>query len=254
MKKVLSIPFNLVDVCFIVLILSSSPVLAQVLFEDNFSKPNRSAEKWTFLQGAWEIQNGALQQGQADGRTIAVISDDFWDDTWNEYVFEVTARKLRGANGVRIFWRIKDDLQPGPGRDDARSFTLDGPVKGRLADEKSRIKFWWEIGWENKSSFVLRDVRGITDIKKGTESNHKLGREDLHIKIVNEGLLIQLFFDDKLIFEGKDINGSKGGRVGVGTEGTTAVFDDVFVTGLKGRSVEPGDKLTTTWGSLKARR
>ena len=254
MKKVLSIPFNLVGVCFIVLILSSSPVLAQVLFEDNFSKPNRSAEKWTFLQGAWEIQNGALQQGQADGRTIAVISDDFWDDTWNEYVFEVTARKLRGANGVRIFWRIKDDLQPGPGRDDARSFTLDGPVKGRLADEKSRIKFWWEIGWENKSSFVLRDVRGITDIKKGTESNHKLGREDLHIKIVNEGLLIQLFFDDKLIFEGKDINGSKGGRVGVGTEGTTAVFDDVFVTGLKGRSVEPGDKLTTTWGSLKARR
>ena len=254
MKKVLSIPFNLVGVCFIVLILSSSPVLAQVLFEDNFSKPNRSAEKWTFLQGAWEIQNGALQQGQADGRTIAVISDDFWDDTWNEYVFEVTARKLRGANGVRIFWRIKDDLQPGPGRDDARSFTLDGPVKGRLADEKSRIKFWWEIGWENKSSFVLRDVRGITDIKKGTESNHKLGREDLHIKIVNEGLLIQLFFDDKLIFEGKDINGSKGGRVGVGTEGTTAVFDDVFVTGLKGRSVEPGNKLTTTWGSLKARR
>ena len=254
MKKVLSIPFNLVGACFIVLILFLSPATAQVLFEDNFSKPNRSAEKWTFLQGAWEIQNGALQQGQADGRTIAVISDDFWDDTWNEYVFEVTARKLRGANGVRIFWRIKDDLQPGPGRDDARSFTLDGPVKGRLADEKSRIKFWWEIGWENKSSFVLRDVRGITDIKKGTESNHKLGREDLHIKIVNEGLLIQLFFDDKLIFEGKDINGSKGGRVGVGTEGTTAVFDDVFVTGLKGRSVEPGDKLTTTWGSLKARR
>ena len=254
MKKVLSIPFNLVGVCFIVLILSSSPVLAQVLFEDNFSKPNQSMQKWTFLQGGWQVQGGGLQQGQADGRTIAVISDDFWDDTWNEYVFEVTARKLRGANGVRIFWRIKDDLQPGPGRDDARSFTLDGPVKGRLADEKSRIKFWWEIGWENKSSFVLRDVRGITDIKKGTESNHKLGREDLHIKIVNEGLLIQLFFDDKLIFEGKDINGSKGGRVGVGTEGTTAVFDDVFVTGLKGRSVEPGDKLTTTWGSLKARR
>ncbi len=253
MKKVLSIPCNFVGACFVALILLASPAAAQILFEDNFAKPNRSAEKWTFLQGAWEIQNGALQQGQADGRTIAVISDDFWDDTWNEYIFEVTARKLRGSNGVRIFWRIKDDLQPGPGRDDARSFTLNGPVKGRLADEKSRIKFWWEIGWENNSSFVIRDVRGITDIKKGTETKHKLGRDDLHIKILNQGLFIQLFLDEELIFEGKDINGSKGGRVGVGTEATTATFDNAFVTGLKGRVVEPGDKLTTTWGSLKTR-
>ena len=165
----------------------------------------------------------------------------------------MTARKLRGSNGVRIFWRIKDDLQPGPGRDDARSFTLNGPVKGRLADEKARIKFWWEIGWKNSESFILRDVRGITDIKKGTETKHRIGRDDLHIKILNQGLFIQLFLDDELIFEGKDINGSKGGRVGVGTEATTAVFDNVFVTGLKGRSVEPGDKLATSWGLLKTR-
>ena len=253
MKKVLSIPWNLVGGCFVVLLLLASPATAQILFEDNFSKPNRTAEKWSFLQGAWEVQGGALQQGQADGRTIAVISDDFWDDAWNEYIFELNARKLRGGNGVRIFWRIKDDLQPGPGRDDARSFTLGAPVKGRLAEEKARIKFWWEIGWENKSSFVIRDVRGITDIKKGTESNHKLGREDLHIKILNQGLFIQLFLNDELIFEGKDINGSNGGRVGVGTEGTTAAFDDVFVTGLKGRSVEPGGKLTTSWGLVKTR-
>ena len=96
-------------------------------------------------------------------------------------------------------------------------------------------------------------LRGITDIKKGTETKHRIGRDDLHIKILNQGLFIQLFLDDELIFEGKDINGSKGGRVGVGTEGTTAVFDNVFVTGLKGRSVEPGDKLTTSWGLLKTR-
>ncbi len=253
MKKVLSILANLVGGCCAVLLLLASPAAAQILFEDNFSKPNRTAEKWAFLQGAWDTQNGALQQGQADGRTIAVISDDFWDDTWNEYIFEVTARKLRGSHGVRIFWRIKDDLQPGPGRDDARSFTLGAPVKGRLGDEKARIKFWWEIGWKNSESFVIRDVRGITDIKKGTETKHKLGRDDLHIKILNQGLFLQLFLNDELIFEGKDINGSKGGRVGVGTEATTAVFDNVFVTGLKGRSVEPGGKLATSWGLLKTR-
>ena len=253
MRKVLSILCHLVVACLVAPSLLVSPVTAQILFEDNFSKPDRSVEQWAFLQGAWEVQGGALQQNQADGRTIAVISDDFWDDTWNEYIFELNAKKLRGSNGVRIFWRIKDDLQPGPGRDDARSFTLGGPVKGRLADEKSRIKFWWEIGWKNNESFVLRDVRGITDIKKGTETKHKLGRDNLHVKILNQGLFLQLFLNDELIFEGKDANGSKGGRVGVGTEGTTAVFDDVFVTGLKGRSVEPGGKLTTSWGLVKTR-
>lgn len=253
MKKVLSMSFNYVSAFLIPFVLLCSTATAQILFEDNFAKPNQSMQKWAFLQGGWEVQGGALQQGQADGRTIAVVSDDFWDDTWNEYIFELTAKKLRGANGVRIFWRIKDDLQPGPGRDDARSLTLAGPVKGRLADEKSRIKFWWEIGWENKDSFLLRDLRGVTDIKKGTETKHKLGREPVHIKIVNQGSIIQLFLDDDMIFDGKDINGNKGGRVGVGTEATVASFDNVFVTGLKGRSVEPGNKLTTTWGMLKKR-
>ena len=253
MKKVLSISSNLIGVCFIVVILFSSPATAQVLFDDNFSKPNRSEEKWAFLQGGWDVQGGALNQKQADGRTIAVISDDFWDDTWNEYIFEVTAKKLRGGNGVRIFWRINDDMQPGPGRDDVRSFTLDGPVKGRLANEKSRIKLWWEIGWENKASFVLRDLRGITSIKDGTETKHKLGNEPVHVKIVNQGSIMQLFLNDELIYDGKDINGNKKGRVGVGTEAAIASFDDVFVTGLKGRSVEPGDKLTTSWGLLKTR-
>ena len=55
MKEVLSIPYNFVGACFVVFILLVSPATAQILFEDNFSKPNRTAEKWTFLQGAWEI-------------------------------------------------------------------------------------------------------------------------------------------------------------------------------------------------------
>ncbi len=253
MKKILTVPFNLMSACFIVLVLFASSATAQILFEDNFAKANRTAEKWAFLQGGWEVKGGELTQNNPEGRTIAVVSDAFWDDTWNEYIFELTARKLRGANGARIFWRINDDLQPGPGRDDARSFTLDGPVKGRLADEKSRIKFWWEIGWENSSSYVLRDLRGVTNIKDGTETKHKLGREPVHIKIVNQGSIIQLFLDNEMIFDGKDINGNKKGRVGVGTEATVASFDDVFVTGLKGRSVEPGGKLTTSWGMLKTR-
>ena len=136
MKKVLSIPFNLVGVCFVVLILSASPATAQILFEDNFSRAAVSEKKWAFLQGKWSVKGGALKQDAQDAKTIAVISDDFWDDAWSEYIFEVTARKFRGKNGVRIFWRINDDMQPAPGRDDPKQLLLDNPIKGRLAEKK----------------------------------------------------------------------------------------------------------------------
>ena len=172
-------------------------------------------------------------------------------NVWNEYIFEVTARKFRGKNGVRIFWRINDDMQPAPGR--GAGFLLDSPVKGRLADKKSRIKFWWEIGWDNKESYVIADVRGVAKRKAGTETKHKMGNDSIQVKIVNQGNLMMLFLDGEMVFDGKDLNGNKGGRVGVGTMGTTAEFDNAFVTGLKGRAVEPGDKLATSWGLVKTR-
>ncbi len=248
MKAFLSAVFALA----IMLTVACLPTSAQILFEDSFLKGAASEKKWMFLQGDWKVQGGALKQNAQDAETIAVIADDFWDDTWNEYIFEVTARRFRGQHGVRIFWRINDDMQAAPGR--GAGFLLANPVEGRLADEKRRIKFWWEIGWENKESFVIADVRGVAQRKKGTETKHKLGNEPVQVKIVNQGNVMTLFLDGEVVFDGKDLNGNNGGRVGVGTIGTTAEFDNVFVTGLKGRSVEPGDKLTTTWGSLKALR
>ena len=251
MKTFLSALFTLAFSGAIILTITCLPATAQILFEDNFAKAAASEKKWAFLQGKWTVKGGALKQDGADAGTIAVISDDFWDDAWNEYIFEVTARKFRGKNGVRIFWRLNDDMQPAPGR--GAGFLLDTPVKGRLAEKKSRIKFWWEIGWDNKESFVIADVRGVAQRKKGTETKHKMGNDPIQVKIVNQGNLMTLFLDGEMIFDGKDLNGNKGGRVGVGTIGTTAEFDNAFVTGLKGRSVEPGDKLTTSWGMLKTR-
>ena len=80
-----------------------------------------------------------------------------------------------------------------------------------------------------------------------------MGGEPVQIKIVNQGNLMTLFFNGEMVFDGKDLNGNKKGRVGVGTFGATAEFDDVFVTGLRGRSVEPGGKLATSWGLVKTR-
>ena len=253
MKVLLSTLFTLAFGSAVMLTIVCPPATAQILFEDNFSKAAASEAKWMYLQGDWKVQGGALKQNAQGDKAIAVISDDFWDDDWSEYIFEVTARKFRGQNGVRIFWRINDDMQPAPGRDDPKQLLLDNPIKGRLAEKKSRIKFWWEIGWENKSSFVVADVRGVAPAKKGTETKHKLGNDPVQIKIVNQGNLMTLFFDGEMVFDGKDLNGNKGGRVGVGTLGATAEFDNVFVSGLRGRPVEPGDKLTTSWGLLKTR-
>ena len=251
MKTFLSALFAVASGGFTMLTITCLPATAQILFEDNFAKPAASEKKWAFLQGKWAVKGGTLRQDGPDVGTIAVISDDFWDDAWNEYIFEVTARKFRGKNGVRIFWRINDDMQPAPGR--GAGFLLDSPVKGRLADKKSRIKFWWEIGWDNKESYVIADVRGVAQRKAGTETKHKMGNNPIQVKIVNQGNLMTLFLDGEMIFDGKDLNGNKGGRVGVGTLGATAEFDDAFVTGLKGRSVEPGGKLTTSWGLVKTR-
>ena len=251
MKAFLSTLFTLAFGGAMMLTIVCLPATAQILFQDDFSKAATSEKKWAFLQGKWTVKGSALKQDAPDDETVAVISDDFWDDTWSEYIFEVTARKFRGKNGVRIFWRINDDMQPAPGR--GAGFLLTTPVKGRLAEKKSRIKFWWEIGWDNKESFVIADVRGVAARKKGTETRHKMGNDPVQIKIVNQGNLMTLFLDGEMVFDGKDLNGNKGGRVGVGTKGVTAEFDNAFVTGLRGRSVEPGDKLTTTWGSLKAR-
>ena len=39
----------------------------------------------------------------------------------------------------------------------------------------------------------------------------------------------------------------------LGTHGTVVAFSDVLLTDLKGEGVQPGDKITTTWGSLKTR-
>ena len=252
MKTFLSTLLTLTFGGAVMLTIVCPPTNAKILFQDDFSKPKASEAKWAFLQGGWKVQGGALKQNDQDDKAVAVISDDFWDDDWSEYIFEVTARKFKGKNGVRIFWRINDDMQPAGGR--GQGLLLDNPVKGRLAEEKSWIKFWWEIGWENKSSFVVRDVRGVADHKKGTETQHKMGKKPIQVKIVNQGAIMMLFLDGKMVFDGKDLNGNKGGRVGVGTLGATAEFDDAFVSDLEGRPVEPGDKLTTTWGMLKTRR
>ena len=268
MKKVVSMSFNLVGVCLLVLVLLCSTATAKILFQDKFKNAAGSEKNWIFAQGEWKIQGGKMTQGAAADRAIAIISDEAWPEEFDaketaltQYIFEVTVKKLRGDNGALIFWRIRDDMKNQVGRECGAGFNSswcldEAGVPGRLEEiGKSRIKFWWDIGREGKTSVLVRDLRGIARDKEGTETKHKLSKnKEVRVKIENDVNLIKLYLDDELIHEGKDINGGKaGGRIALGTHGTVVAFSDVLLTDLKGEGVQPGDKITTTWGSLKTR-
>ena len=129
-------------------------------------------------------------------------------------------------------------------------------VKGRLEEiGKGRIKLWWDIGREGKASFLVRDVNGIAKDKKGMETKHKLAKsKETRVRIESDAIFVKMFLDDELVWEGKEINGAnKGGRIGLGTHATAVEFSDFVITDLVGQGVEPGGKVTTTWGSLKTR-
>ena len=120
---------------------------------------------------------------------------------------------------------------------------------------KGRIKLWWDIGREGKASFLVRDVNGIAKDRGGTESKHKLAKsKETRVRIENDAIFVKMFLDDELVWEGKEINGAnKGGRIGLGTHATAVEFSDFVITDLVGQGVEPGGKVTTTWGKLKTR-
>lgn len=252
MKLILSVIFIFMFASVMMNILCR-PAMAQKLFEDDFERPNRSKMKWMLFNGDWKLVDETLRQSSTADRTIAIVSDEYWTEEWIDYTLEVTATKIKGAHGVRIFWRIQDDFKAAVGRDDARSFTLDPPPKGRLEEiGVRRMKAWWEIGRDEEYSIVIRDIRNVTSEKKDTKSEHVMEEDvPMRIKIVNTASRYQLYINDEMLFDVGDIS-IKGGRIGLGTEDTSAVFDDVLVYGPVGSfSVTPVNRLTTTWGQLK---
>ncbi len=264
MKKVLLFLFTPVFSSVMVCLLVSPTATAKILFEDNFKNAEKSKNNWVFAVGDWKVQGGKMTQGAVQGRSMAYMSDTAWTEEFEEmtqYIFEVTVKKLRGDNGALIFWRIRDDMKNQVGRECGdgfnNSFCLgDAGAKGRLEDiGKGRIKLWWDIGREGTTSVLVRDVNGLAKDRKGTESKHKLAKnKEIKVRIENDAILVKMFLDDELVWEGKEINGAnKGGRIALGTHTTAVEFSDFVITDLKGQGVEPGGKITTTWGSLKTR-
>ena len=268
MKRILSSLFTLVSASVMMYLLLVPTATAKILFKDNFKNAEKSKNNWVFAVGDWKVQGGKLTQGAVQGRSMAYMSDAAWPEEYDtketaltQYIFEVTVKKLRGDNGALVFWRIRDDMKVQVGRECGDGFNSsfclgEAGAKGRLEDiGKGRIKLWWDLGREGAKSVLVRDVNGIAKDVAASESKHKLSKNKEHrIRIENDTKFVKMFIDDELVWEGKIIQGAdKGGRIALGTHTAAVEFSDFVITDLKGQGVEPGGKITTTWGSLKTR-
>ena len=165
MKRILLSLFTLVFASVMVCLLVSPTATAKILFEDNFKNAEKSKNNWVFAAGDWKVQGGKLTQGAVVDRTMAYMSDAAWPEEYDaketaltQYIVEVTVKKLRGENGALIFWRIRDDMKVQVGRECGGGFNSsfclgNAGAKGRLEDiGKGRIKLWWDLGREGKTS------------------------------------------------------------------------------------------------------
>ena len=269
MQRILLSLFTLVFASVMMCLLLSPDATAKILFEDNFKNAEKSKNNWVLAAGDWKVQGGKLTQGAVQGRTMAFMSDAAWPEEYDtrdtaltQFIFEVTVKKLRGDNGALIFWRIRDDMKVQIGRECGGGFNSsfclgDAGAGGRLAKiGKGRIKLWWDLGRGAEKSVLVRDVNGLARDVAASESKHKLSKnKEVRVKVENDGKFVKMYLDENLVWEGKIIQGADiGGRIALGTHATAVEFSDFVLTDLKGQSVEPGGKITTTWGTLKKAR
>ncbi len=229
------------------LILSITNVaMSQLYFEDNFDNPNKSEDKWVPLWGTWEFNDNEYQQLLNDANCITIVADDYWDDDWNEYTYEVRANKIDGAEAFLIMFRCQGEINSR----DKDLAELPDRMKG-----KPLFEYWWNLGgWGNSLSRI--EAWNGNAYKQAADSNHTFESNKWYsIKIVNTPTSYTLILDDEEVHEIADADMDGVGRIGLGTWHTTAKYEDVLVYGPGGPlPVDPKGKIATAWGFIKAGR
>lgn len=224
----------------------ATAAISQLYFEDNFDNTNESKKKWVPLWGDWEFKDKEYHQKKNDDNCMSIVADDFWNEEWNEYTYEVRGNKISGAEGFLIMFRCQGTMDP----------------RGRNLEEhparmkgKQQLQYWWNLGgWGNSVSRIEVWVAGAHRLE--AESPHTIDTNKWYnIKIVNTPKSYTLFINDEEVEEIADDTKDGKGRVGIATWRTLAKYDDVMVYGPDGPlPVNPKGKVATTWGFLKAGR
>jgi alpha-L-arabinofuranosidase len=137
----------------------------ETLFAADFAS---GLDGWKQLGGGnWKVQDGVLRQSSTEPNIRVVTTGKNWTD----YTYSLKARKLGGAEGFLILFRVTDD--------DAKS--------------------WWNIGgWGNQRHAI--EMGGI--ISNEVPGQIETGRwYDIRIEV--KGSRIKCYLDGKLIHDAK---------------------------------------------------
>ena len=128
---------------------------------------------WKLRHGQWKAEEGALRQTAQTEDCRAVAGDPKWTD----YTYTLKARKIAGAEGFLIMFRVQDD--------------------GNW--------IWWNLGgWGNSHSALERCMSG-SKYPLGESAPVKIETSRWYdVKIEVQGPRIRCYLDNKLITEAND--------------------------------------------------
>ncbi len=134
----------------------------RVLFASDFSQGTAG---WRLLSGKWQVKDGALQQLDEGNNMRASVGDASWTD----YTLTLKARKLAGAEGFLISFRMQDEGG----------------------------KSWWNLGgWGNVKHGLEMDGVSVADVPGTIETGRWY---DLRIEWA--GRLVRCYLDGVLVHD-----------------------------------------------------
>jgi alpha-L-arabinofuranosidase len=142
----------------------------ETLFAADFVQ---GAAGWRTIRGAWQATEGSYRQTELAQDCRAVAGDSNWTD----YTITLQARKLGGAEGFLILFRVRDDQN----------------------------WYWWNIGgWGNTRHAVERSIGGSKMLAcPQVAGSIETGRwYDIRIEV--QGARIRCYLDGQLIHDFED--------------------------------------------------
>jgi len=142
----------------------------QTLYAADFSD---GAAGWRVFRGDWKAKEGAYQQ-TGDGVDFRSVAGD---PAWMDYTYSLKARKLGGAEGFLILFRVRDDNN----------------------------WLWWNLGgWGNVRHAIEKCEGGSKSILGDSIPGHIEAGRWYDIRIEVKGSHIRCFLDGRLIHDVED--------------------------------------------------
>ena len=190
--------------------------------------------------GKWAVKGGIFQvEGTANAMHANYVEDE--TKTWENYTVEARVRPAKTGNTrwAGIVFRAQPDLH------EYYVYYMNTP--------NNTTEFWMHKkgAWDSRQAFV---GKGNKDSNNPAKGGIKIAQDKWHdMKVVCSGSKFSFYFDGKLQCEYEDKTYKTGG-VGVWSWAGPSSFDNLKVTGEVIAAVDPQEKLTATWGSLKTTR